>query len=128
MGTDDLLVNLGLALFDAVALAGVIRRPEERRALALGWCLATLVLVLAMLLARDAFAGARAAAWVGFVHAPVVLGIAAASGWRPAILGSAALVLLGVGVDAFLVEPHGIVVNRYTVETDKLAAPLRSWC
>jgi len=76
------------------------------------------------------FFALRLLAWVVFVHAPLLLGTAAAlvDGHSPRLglaLGGAALALAGVGLDAFLVEPFRLQVVHYAFEHPRAPQPLR---
>jgi predicted MPP superfamily phosphohydrolase len=69
----------------------------------------------------------RSLSWAIFVHAPLVsLGVAALVR-RPgpsAVAALAGLVVAGIGVDAFLVEPRALEVNRVAVHSPKLGERL----
>lgn len=73
---------------------------------------------------------ATLAAWLLFVYGPVLWGALAVAWWRksrPIALGSAALALItiGVGADAFVVEPAWCEINHYTIPSDRLESPVR---
>jgi len=76
------------------------------------------------------FAIMHLAAYGLFLHGPVLLVGSAQYLWashrRLAIsCGLAALLLLGVAVDAFLIEPTWLEVTRHRIETSKIDEPIR---
>jgi hypothetical protein len=77
----------------------------------------------------DFFAAMRAASWFLFVHLPVLLVVVAVVARRErawaAGLALAAVALVGVGVDAFLVEPHALELERFAIDAPGLERPLR---
>jgi len=79
----------------------------------------------------NVFGKFRVLAWFVFVCFPlcaVVLGIGAArrrAKGLASILFAAVVVILAVGVDAFLIEPHTLTTSRFTVSSGKIMQRLR---
>jgi uncharacterized protein len=128
----DLPVNAFVLGCDAVCLFGVYKRPQSLLPITIGVGFFALFVpaVAVMLTEMWLFGVMRAVAWVVFVHAPVVLlggaVIARVPSWIDAIVQTVlAVVLVGVAIDAFLVEPRWLEIARYTVTSPKLSAPLR---
>lgn len=126
----DLLLNLlflcvaGLSLFLMRGRSPLFAAPAQLLfAGAAGGMLAMLV--------SGGFGFMRAWAWLLFAHAPIWLTIAASraalarSRLEAGLLSAAALVLIGIGADAFLIEPHAIEVTRYRVESSEIGEPVR---
>ena len=87
-------------------------------------------LLAAVGMAQDTFHTMALLCWGLFVHLPAFLLIYAVLGFKPqkrlAIAALAlALVILAVGVDAFLIEPHWLEVTRLTLTSDKLDQTVR---
>lgn len=128
----ELPVN-GFALAcDVACIAGVRARPQSALpiTIAAGF-LALFVPTLGVLLSDPGLFGAmRTLAWILFIHAPVVLFSNAAilrkhsrgEAGAQAVIG---VLLIAVGVDAFVVEPRWLEVARYTVASPKITRPLR---
>ncbi|MDY0020555.1 MAG: metallophosphoesterase, partial [Anaerolineae bacterium] len=78
----------------------------------------------------DSFGKLQLMTWVMFVHIPVFLLVSASLLFRQqraiawGCIGITALLLL-VGVDAFLIEPHWLEVSHVTIPTAKLEEPVR---
>lgn len=76
------------------------------------------------------FTGMRLAAYVVFVHVPIWCVVASvrlarrSSRWA-AGLGAVAVVVVGVGIDAFLVEPYALEVRTVRIETPEVTRPIR---
>lgn len=125
---------LGLPL--AVAL-GLDVRGRRRRWLS-AWLLASLAAVGASaVISGFVFAPMRALAHVVFVQAPVALALAAvrARPGRPPASAFArapwwawlagALTLVAIAVDAFVVEPRALELNRHTIRSARVTEPIR---
>ena len=78
----------------------------------------------APMLGGTVFGSMRALAWGIFLAAPLGLAGAAVLLRSPLAAGGSAL-LLGLGFDAFIWEPQALEVNRFTITSDTLDAPLR---
>ncbi len=101
------------------------------RALAFIWCsYACLSILLAVNLARDLFDGVTLLAFGLFVGAVSLFLMSAKVSWKKqrtlsatfAVLG---VVLGGIGIDSFLIEPHWLEFRKETVYSSKVAKPLR---
>lgn len=140
--------NLLLALLDAAALAAIWRRPRAASLAILSWALLALPLALVCALGVPylrAFFVARLLAWALFCHGPVcwgglawilrrraaaapdpVAGEAPAPGRRgPAGAALVALLLAGVALEAFVVEPRWLTLRRVRVSSARLTQPLK---
>lgn len=114
------LLNLGLLPLSAVAVWRIQRVGLGRGLVELATllCLPAVALVGTAVVALDVgpvfFGGLQALAWLLFVHAPVWLGVLA---WRHRHWGPAAVavVCVGVGVDAALIEPSRLEVREAEV-------------
>lgn len=74
----------------------------------------------------DVFGLMQAACWNLFVHLPALaIGTAVLVPRARRGLLILAGALIAVGVDAFLIEPRALEVDRFEIATDKLDAPLR---
>lgn len=128
----DLPVNLFVLACDAVCILGVRKRPQSVFPITIGLgFLSLFVPALAVIFSPGGIFGAmRAIAWVLFLHAPVVL-LANAAILRVESRVSAiaqavvAVLLVGVAIDAFAIEPRWLEIVRYTVASPKITAPLR---
>jgi hypothetical protein len=123
----DLVFNLLVAGLDAFVLGRIRKRPEPRTAAlavaAGGACAAFLGLAVG---GGGTFVTMRLWAWVIFLHGPLVLGFAAGELRRGRILCAVpAALLVAIAVDAFLVEPTALEVNRFRISSPKLKRPLR---
>jgi uncharacterized protein len=70
------------------------------------------------------------AAWLGFVHAPLFLGGAAVllrnpRRWLARLCGATAVLILLIGLDAFVIEPRWLAVTYHTLPAPGLDAPVR---
>ncbi len=128
-----LLYNIAILIVDLAAIWIVRRRLGL-----LAW-LATMGSAAAVTFLAAAFLGGcfenhfgflRLWSYGVFLHGPLLL-MASAFLWRriyPRLAVAAALVMLvvlAVGVDAFLVEPHWLDVAHYQVTSDTIRRPLR---
>ncbi len=128
----DAFFNVTIAVVDAITLRAVARQSPARGAVTLAWSLAA-ILGMALLaggMHGNAWRMMRMSAWGLFVHGGVLLAGAAACwarssrGWAAAgALG--ALVVAGVGIDAFVVEPRWLAVSRVELASTKLQRPVR---
>lgn len=125
---------LGLPL--AVSLGLDLR--GRRRTWLSGWLLASLAAVVASaLISGFVFAPMRALAHVLFLQAPLALLLAALRAWPGAPPPSAfaripwwawlagAALLVAIAIDAFLIEPRALEVNRHTIRSARVDEPLR---
>ena len=122
----DLALNVPAAALGAWALAQGRRRGAVGAAVVWwGGCLG--LAVLGAVLGRDTFLAMRLLAWVGFVHTPLALAALAwaGRGAARAAATAAALLIAGVGIDAFLIEPFALEVSTVEVARAEVAAPLR---
>lgn len=123
----DAALNLAWLAVDAAAIAALARTRGPVLPLAIAVIGGNAIALGTLLATGDLFAVLRAAAWFLFVHLPLVL--LAIGGWvagrRRWGAWFAAVALIAVGVDAFVVEPRALEVARYTVPARGLAAPLR---
>ncbi len=114
------------------------KQSEDRTPLRFAWSLLFPVGLVALFLSmafsllpwERHFALLRFFAWAVFLHGPILmLVIARRSGRKKPgwLLGSLtiALALVGVAVDAFLIEPHWLEINRITIESAKITKPTR---
>jgi len=124
----ELAFNLLLLVVDAAALFLIWQRNTfpRRAAAAAGVVMAALVLSIA--LGHGGFGVMRLWSWALFVHGVLLsLGVAIIS-WRSRrwlAIGYSVLALLlaGVGVDAFLIEPTRLQVSRVVLSSPKLREP-----
>jgi uncharacterized protein len=124
-----LLYNLIVAYADAVFLFPVARHRTLARGLLAAVDVAAVALFAAAL-AGDPFGVVRLATHGIFFHEVVVLAVTAwllrraipIAAWSAAAL---ALVLVAVGIDAFVVEPHWLEVTHVELASAKLARPVR---
>lgn len=126
VATLDLAVNAALLLGDAALVAALRRWPHRPAFVCAVAALLALIaaggVALALTGGGDLFAPIRAAAWVIFGHGPVCLLLAAGAARRAAPAQALALALaavgtVGVGVDAFLVEPRAVETTYHQVES-----------
>jgi len=125
-----LFFNVAMAVVDLVTCRALRRQPGSWN-----WFLQTVgaALVagcLAIVLGMSPFAIMRLAAYGVFLHGPIVLGGSAVLMWRTgrktAILSAAiACLVVGVGIDAFLIEPTWLEVSHLGIASSKIEEPLR---
>ncbi len=126
----DLPYNLLQLVVDGLAIALAARLSTGSRLLLALLSLALVSALLIWLLQSGAFHLFRLWAYAVFLHAPLVLlgiaGVRWARSKRTAVVCAAAAIgLLAVAGDAFLVEPSRLEVTRLRFTSDKLTAPLR---
>jgi len=131
-----LLFNAFGAGFVGLALVRLAPRPRLGGMIVASVILGALSLPLALLLASRAHPGARMFATMAhgtctvFLHYPA-LGLACAcawresSRWRALTALSMALLLLGIGANAFFYEPFDLQVARHELASEKLSRPIR---
>ena len=125
-----LLYNLLMAAADAAALVFARRRNNLPDWLATMLCAAVFAAAGGMLLGEDHFGVTRLWAWGLFLHGAVLSAGSAVLLWRlskpaAAVSAATALILIGVAVDAFLIEPAWLEVSHYRIASEKLDRPLR---
>lgn len=128
----DLVFNLLLIPLDVFVVRSVVqaRRP---RGVFLALAGGLFVALFAAVFFREGFFHLlRLYAFVLFVHVPTVLvavAIAVAArkrSWRWSLVAAvSALVVISVAIDAFLIEPHRLEINRVEVRSSKIVVPLR---
>lgn len=132
MNTLDAFYNLMMLIVDALAL----RTAERQRP---GQATVTLALAIGAILAMALVAGAmhgnawrmmRLSAWAVFLHGAVLLAGAAGLWARSyprwaASAASAALLVAGTGIHAFVIEPQWLEITRWRLTSDKLYRPVR---
>jgi predicted MPP superfamily phosphohydrolase len=124
----DLSLNVLLILLDVGCCSQIRRSPGAGIAAILSWIVLSGAAsgALALLLTGDPFAVMRAGAWLLFVHMPAVLLVSAWLGAQGrGLLLVAALGLVGVGIDAFLIEPRALQIERIEIQTDELTERVR---
>lgn len=125
-----LLYNGAMATVDVVACLVLRRKPDSWNWFRTTAVAALAVVCLAIVLGMSPFAVMGLAACGVFLHGPIVLGSSAVLLWRTgrktAILSAAiACVVVGVGVDAFLIEPIWLEVSHLRIASSKIHEPLR---
>ena len=125
-----MIYNVSLAVLDALLLKRLSK--VEPGAVWLAYLIpwSFVIVALAGLLGRDRFMMLSLLACGIFVHGPAMLSGCALllrrSARRTAIgLGMLALAVVGVGIDAFLIEPHWLEVTRLELTTSKLTRRLK---
>jgi predicted MPP superfamily phosphohydrolase len=131
MGPGDLVYNLlgaGLttAFFVRLRTQDDLNPIGPQMLLAIALQVAAIALFIPLY--EDIFGVVRLLAWGAFVWAPVSMIGAAALTYgtfpRTAIAeGIAAALVIGIGVDAFVREPHHLVVRHYAIHSPKVGAP-----
>lgn len=124
---DALVLALDLAVV-ALGLRRLRQTPEDWLLVGLG--VGCFCAVIGMLGYPYSFRVMRMLAWGLFVACPLYALVAAAliRDRHPvgaALQGFAALLLVAVGIDAFLLEPHDLQLTRYTVVSDAVDRPIR---
>lgn len=135
-----LCYNLAMAVVDTSALVYLVRR---RTTSAWVWaCMASGMAALGLAVAGPVFLASEKSAVFSlfacchliahglFVHGPVVLGGTAlvlrrARPWLALAAAVLATLLVAVGVEAFLIEPHWLEVSRIRLTSSKVASPVR---
>ncbi|MBS1993433.1 MAG: metallophosphoesterase [Cyanobacteria bacterium SZAS LIN-3] len=128
-----ILKYLGVMALNIALLAAFFYRYRTKYLpYILGFCLYAMLAVLcAILIAPDLFEVPNLGCYGVFICGPVLLAISqytARKGGRPRIANlftSMALLLVAIGIDAFLVEPHWLEVTHRTVTTEKLKKPVK---
>jgi predicted MPP superfamily phosphohydrolase len=126
------IYNFLMLLVDAAAGGWMVRRRGAGAWFAAMCGSAAVAIVLGTLLGgmfEDGFGVIRLWSYGVFLHAPLLLA-ATAIVWRKklwiaAAASIAALAILAVAADAFLVEPHWLEVTHYRLESPKIRRPLR---
>jgi hypothetical protein len=127
----DLAVNLALAAVDAAVFFAIwkrVRLATPARLIAV--VVLAPVLLLPLMVVLGLFAFLRLMAWAIFIHLVILLAGDAILNWnvrRKMSIASAAVALLiaGVGVDAFFIEPHWLEVTRFRITSPKVNRPLK---
>lgn len=113
-----------LVVLDGIALLALRRRATL---LAASCLLAGVVAI--PLLSGELFLRLRLLAWQVFVHLPVLLLVGAwlwrGRRWPRRLAVFAAVALWAVALDAFVVEPHALVVSRVALHDARVPRPLR---
>lgn len=127
MSLSDFTFHAFVACVAAGAAYGVRRKewPAQAALVTLGF----VALFGAAILANDAFHLMRFGAWLLFVHLPLLLGLFAIQvrrqrSWRRGAW-VAALLLVAIGVDAFIVEPRWLETTTLSYRSARLREPLR---
>jgi uncharacterized protein len=130
-----LLFNLLMLVVDCVILAVCYRVRRAVVGLLAVTAAGGVGIALAVLLSLKSvghidFLTLTLCAWLGFGHMPLVLAGTAAAFWRsarPVALAFAGLAvcMVGIGVDAFLVEPYRLQVDTFTITSPKVSQPTR---
>ncbi len=129
-----IIIYNGLLFVLVTGALGLLRHLSRRDGAAALFLSGVVVLasggVGALLMPIGPFGKIQLLAWAAFVHSPIFLLIASAilqQRRRGLALVCIALAVgtLGVGVDAFLVEPHWLAVDQVTLSTTKLETNVR---
>jgi len=128
-----ILFNFGASFLILGALLILWRVGNWRShtlALAFGFTAFVLIVMLIFNYTGTRFGIVRLAAWVFFVHVPVyLLGLALIFRSQAPQIARAYLILAGIimviGVDAFVIEPHWLTVTRMTMVSSKISDPVR---
>lgn len=126
--------NVLLGLADLLVL-GMLASPERRKprrvvVLLLGLGVFAAASILAAFPVAGRFPTIRLMSQAIFVHAPIVLavvGIVVFTRSKATALAcwTIGLVLIGVGIDAFFIEPRWLYVRRVRIESSRIERPLR---
>jgi predicted MPP superfamily phosphohydrolase len=130
MNWPPFVYNSLMGVIDALVLLALSRERTVRAWLAAGAASGIVAVVLAVVLGGEKFAIAGLAAYGLFVHGSLLFGgsaILLGKAARTAAILSAAgmMVLLGVAVDAFWIEPTWLEVTRVRLSSPKLTRPVR---
>ena len=125
-----ILFNFLILVVSIAALVIFSRQRTILGALAVVIVVGVASLVSALGLGGGLFGAMRLTAWAAFVHAPLVLiAMAAVLFSRHRAVAAVAVVIavliVGVGVDAFFIEPTWLEVTRRQITSPKLKAPLK---
>ena len=127
-----LLLNVILLLYTAWILWSLRGQSPTRYAsliIKISWLL-VITVVVAVLMAEDIFELIQCMTWAVFVYTPIIL-LSTTAGLRgqaqhfKLVTMSLAILIIGVGVDAFIIEPHWLQATHYTLTNAKLDRPLR---
>ena len=93
-------------------------------------CSAVAILLALMLSSGSIFGLMRLCCWAIFAHGVVWLGVTAlitrrSGRWLTHICLSLAILLAGVGIDAFLIEPSWLQVTTYKLKTPRVSRTIR---
>ena len=126
----SILYNLLMFAVDFAVLCFLRRKPTLSRWSKSVVCAGATAIILAVPLGGSPFTIFRMAAYGLFLHASLLLLGSAFLLWRRhrgLSLGMAlsAVALIGVAVDAFLIEPTWLEVSRVTIKTSKVDRPVR---
>lgn len=133
----ELLFNAAVGVLVLVSVWVIVqaardpaRPPLWRRIAMVVALLGGLMLVLSVGLGGNRFGVLRLCCWGIFVHLPVFALLTSVLLWRTARRWSVfglvtCLLLVAVGVDAFLIEPTWLEVTLYRLTSDKLSRPLK---
>ncbi len=118
---------LGLDILAATAIFG--RRTRRHSAIVVVLHL-IIAIVVATVLTRATFLWMRLLAYALFLHLPLVLLVAAILLWRhrphtSLLLTTCVGVIVAVGCDAFLIEPHWLTETYVTLPSNKIRTPIR---
>jgi hypothetical protein len=119
-----------MAAVDLAALAFAARKKSVRVWCASLACAGMAAFLLALGLAEDGFGSFGLLAWGVFLHGPLLLAGSAVI-WWPArriltvTCAVAAVLILLVAVDAFLIEPTWLEVSHHRIRSAKIEHPIR---
>lgn len=124
------LLFYNMILLAGVAFAGALFTGRGRMALGVAAALALLAPMLAWELGGEMFGRMRLVAHAVFLHVPLGLMLAAVAyrRRRPRTalgFGACAALVVAVGVDAFLVEPHWLEVSHVAIRSARVASRVR---
>ena len=125
-----ILYNLILLVTDIVTL-GIIQQSKKLK-IALGMCFVLMIggVLLAILLGKNGFDQMRLCSYAVFLHLTVVLIGCILVSYRSNKLATVFIsifvfLLIGVAVDAFLIEPKQLEQNTFTITSSKIRKPKR---
>ncbi len=118
---------LGLDILAGLAMLG--RRTRRQCAIVLVLHLIVSI-VMAAVLTRAPYLFTRLLAYALFLHAPLMLLAASLLLWRSRprtslLLATGVGVVVAIGCDAFLIEPHWLTETYLTLPSDKIHTPIR---